>query len=305
MQKTVAQNELSFVEFVALMASMIALMALSTDAMLPALAEIGSELGIQQANDSQLILSYFFLGSAIGQLFYGPIADSVGRKPTIYVGLAIFMGASLLSMVATTFPMMLASRLIQGLGVAGPRSVAVAIVRDRYAGRMMARVMSFVMSVFILVPILAPAIGQGILLFAGWRAIFGLFLVLAMIIIVWFGIRQPETLTDENKIPFKLSRLTNALREVFFTRAAFGFTLASGLFSGAFLGYLNSAQPIFQEQYELGTRFPLVFAILGYFKRISLFSKCSVGSSVWHPSAHISFEPVTHRRFNPLFCLRL
>ncbi len=269
-------NELSFVEFVAMMASMIALMALSTDAMLPALPDIGSELGARQANDSQLILSYFFLGAALGQLIYGPLADSVGRKPMIYIGLVIFMGGSILSMVATSFPMMLASRLVQGLGVAGPRAVSVAIVRDRFAGRMMARVMSFVMTVFIMVPILAPALGQGILLFAGWRAIFGLFLVLALIILAWFGIRQPETLTEENKIPFTFQRIFNAFKEVFSNRVALGFTLATGLFTGAFLGYLNSAQPIFQDQYGLGTSFPLVFALLSIASGIASFTNAQL-----------------------------
>ena len=67
------------------------------------------------------------------------------------------MVGCVLSIVATTFQMMLFARLLQGLGVAGPRSVAVAVVRDQFSGRMMARVMSFIMSVFILVPIIAPA----------------------------------------------------------------------------------------------------------------------------------------------------
>lgn len=276
MVKTQPKNELSFVEFVALMASMIALVALATDAMLPALSNIGRELEVRQANDAQLILSYFFLGLAIGQLFYGPIADSIGRKPTIYFGLMVFIGGTLLSMVATNFPTMLAARLIQGLGVASPRSISTAIVRDRFSGRMMARVMSFVMSIFILVPILAPAMGQGILLFAGWRAIFGLFLVLALVVLLWFAIRQPETLTPDNQIPFTVKRITDAFKEVFSNRISLGFTLALGLFSGAFLGYLNSAQPVFQEQYGLGTRFPIIFAILAIASGVASFTNAQL-----------------------------
>lgn len=253
---------LSFTEFVVLMALMIALVALSTDAMLPALPEIGRELGAQQANDSQLILSLLFLGMAIGQLFYGPISDSIGRKPTIYFGLGLFMVGCVLSIVATNFSMMLAARFLQGLGVAGPRSVAVAVVRDQFSGRMMARVMSFIMTVFILVPIIAPAIGQGILLFAGWRTIFGFYLILALVVFVWFSVRLPESLLPEYRIPFSAKRIMAAFREVLSNRIALGFTVASGLFSGAFLGYLNSAQAIFQDQYGLGTRFPLVFATI-------------------------------------------
>lgn len=260
--KSIEPGQLSFVEFVALMASMIALAALSTDAMLPALAEIGTELRVRQMNDSQLILSWLFLGMATGQIFYGPVSDSIGRKPTIYFGMGLFIVGCLTSVFATSFPMMLAGRMLQGLGIAGPRSVATAVVRDRFSGRMMARVMSFVMSVFVLVPILAPAIGQGILLFAGWRAIFGFMGAFALIVLLWFSIRQPETLLPQNRIPFTPTRIINGFVEVVRTRVSLGYTLAAGLFSGAFLGYLNSAQPVFQEQYGLGTRFPLIFAIV-------------------------------------------
>lgn len=262
MRPTNPTKALPFTEFVALMALMIALVAVSTDAMLPALPEIGRELGVKQANDSQLIISLLFLGMAIGQLFYGPVSDSVGRKPTIYFGLGLFMVGCVLSIVATNFRMMLFARLLQGLGVAGPRSVAVAVVRDQFSGRMMARVMSFIMSVFILVPIIAPAIGQGILLFTGWRAIFGFYLILTIVVFVWFSMRQPESLLPEYRIPFSAKRIIAAFREVLSNRIALGFTVASGIFSGAFLGYLNSAQAIFQDQYGLGTRFPLVFATI-------------------------------------------
>ena len=262
---------LSFNEFVALMAMMIALTAVSIDGMLPALPEIGRELGAKQANDSQLILSVFFIGMAVGQLFYGPASDSVGRKPAIYVGLGLFVVGCILSIIATTFPMILAARALQGLGAAGPRGVAVAVVRDQFAGRMMARVMSFIMTIFILVPIVAPLLGQTILLFAGWRFIFGFFLVLALIVFLWFGIRQPETLLVEDRIPFSAERIIAAFREVLGNRVALGFTIASGLFSGAFLGYLNSAQAIFQDQYGLGTLFPVVFSVVSIASGIASF----------------------------------
>ena len=153
-------------EFVALMALLISLVGLSTDAMLPALPQIGGDLGVLKANANQLILSAFFLGLALGQMFFGPLSDSIGRKPAIYAGLVLFMLGCLLSIIATDFPTMLAGRVLQGIGAAGPRTVTVALIRDQYEGRAMARIMSFVMAVFILVPVLAPALGQGILFFA-------------------------------------------------------------------------------------------------------------------------------------------
>lgn len=262
MQHTTTKNTMRFGEFVALMAMMMSLVALSIDALLPALPEIGSSLGVAQANDNQLIISMLFLGLSIGQMFYGPISDSIGRKPTIYIGLAIFMAGCTLALTATSFTMMLVARVIQGIGAAGPRTITLAVVRDQYDGRRMARVMSFVMTIFILVPVVAPTIGQAVLLFAHWRAIFGLYLILSIIALAWFGIRQPETLPTANRIPFSGGRIMRALREIFANRIALGYTLMAGLVSGAFVGYLNSAQQIFQDQYGLGQLFPLYFSVL-------------------------------------------
>jgi DHA1 family bicyclomycin/chloramphenicol resistance-like MFS transporter len=241
---------------------MIALVALSIDTVLPALPQIGQDLGVQRANHNQLIISLLFLGLAVGQLLYGPLSDSTGRKPAIYAGFGLLIIGCLLSLSATSFPMILAGRVLQGVGVAGPRVVTVALVRDQYKGRAMAQVMSFVMAVFILVPIIAPAFGQAILLFAGWRAIFGAYLGLALLVLAWFAFRQPETLEPKRRLPFSLGRIVMGVREVLATRIAIGYTMAAGLIFGAFLGYLNSAQQIFQEQYGLGKLFPLYFGAL-------------------------------------------
>ena len=262
MQHTTTKNTMRFGEFVALMAMMMSLVALSIDALLPALPEIGASLGVEQANDNQLIISMLFLGLSIGQMFYGPLSDSIGRKTTIYIGLVIFMAGCTLALTATSFTMMLVARVIQGIGAAGPRTITLAVVRDQYDGRRMARVMSFVMTVFILVPVVAPSIGQAVLLFAHWRAIFGLYLVLSIIALAWFGTRQPETLPTAKRIPFSGGRIMRALREIFANRIALGYTVMAGLVSGAFVGYLNSAQQIFQDQYGLGQLFPLYFSVL-------------------------------------------
>jgi len=126
----------------------------------------------------------------------------------------------------------------------------------------MARVMSFIMTIFILVPTFAPALGQGILLFAGWRTIFGSFVLLAAMTMLWLGLRQAETLPKEQRKPFTLRNIRAGYREVLLSRVSVVYTLVAGCVSGAFLGYLNSSQQIFQVQYELGTQFPLYFAIL-------------------------------------------
>lgn len=256
-----AASRPSYGEFIALMALMTSLVAMSTDIMLPALSSIGADLGAQSDNANQLVVTLFFLGLAVGQFVYGPLSDSIGRKPAIYLGYAVFVVGSLLSIFAVSFPMMLAGRLLQGVGVAGPRSVSVALIRDQYEGRSMAQVMSFISVVFILVPIVAPSFGQAILLVGNWRAIFAALLTLGIVSLVWFALRQPETLSVARRLPLSAARIGRGLREVLGNHIALGYTLMAGLISGAFQGYLSSAQQIFQFQYGLGVLFPLVFAI--------------------------------------------
>lgn len=264
MAASVAKKELPFVEFVVIISLMISLTALSIDAMLPALPEIGSDLGVQNTNDRQLVVSILFLGLALGQMFFGPLSDKTGRKRAIYAGYVLYIGGALLSIFAVNFPMMLVGRFLQGIGVSAPRAITLALVRDRYEGRIMAKVMSFVMTVFILVPMLAPTLGQGILLVADWRAIFVSFIVIALISVTWFAIRMPETLALENRAPFSFSRIFNTTGQIVRNRVALGYTISAGLVGGAFLGYLSSAQQIFQEQYGLGDLFPLFFAIIAF-----------------------------------------
>ena len=108
---------LRFTEFIVLMAMMISLVAMSIDTMLPALSDIGKDLAVQRGNNTQLIISLFILGIAVGQMIYGPLSDAIGRKPTVYAGFSLFMIGCLLSLLAVNFAMMLAGRIIQGLGL--------------------------------------------------------------------------------------------------------------------------------------------------------------------------------------------
>lgn len=262
MSENTARAAIGYKEFVALMAVMISLVALAIDTMLPALSQIGEAFGVTDPNDNQLIVTMLFLGMAIGQLFYGPLSDSIGRKPCIYIGTVVFIVGCLLSLFATSFDLMIAGRLLQGLGVAGPRIVTVALIRDQYEGREMAQVMSLVMTLFILVPVVAPALGQAILIVAHWRAIFAAILALAIVAVIWFALRQHETLPAQKRVKFSLPGVLAAIRVVCLNRTALGYTLVSGLVSGVFLAFLSSSQQLLQIQYGLGARFPLYFAVI-------------------------------------------
>lgn len=256
---------LSHREFIALIAFMTSLIALAIDAMLPALPQMGEEFAVAAVNDRQLILSYLFFGTAIGTFIYGPWSDSVGRKKPVYAGIILFCVGTVVCLFAENYHVLLAGRVLQGIGVAGPRIVSIAIVRDLYSGREMAKIMSMIMMVFIMVPALAPMLGQFILLVGSWRLIFIMFLLLSLLIMLWFGIRQVETLVPENRQVFSLNVLKQSMITVLRNPIAVGYTVASTFIFGAFMGYLSSAQQILQELYQLGDKFPYYFAVIALF----------------------------------------
>ena len=249
------------------MAFITSFVALATDAMLPAMTVIGEDLKVSDPNHNQYIISLMFLGLAVGQLFYGPWSDAVGRKLAIYVGFVVFLIGCLLSYFSESFTTMMIGRVLQGLGLAGPRVVVMALIRDLYAGRGMARIMSFISAVFIMVPALAPALGLIVLNFSGWRAIFGSFIVLGIVVCLWFAVRQPETLPLEKRLPVKPEKLWQSFLEVLSSRQAFGYTLASGFIFGSFVTYLSTAQQVFEVAYQLDGK---AFAYGSQFLQFSL-----------------------------------
>ena len=258
-------HAISRAEFVALMAGVWSVTALATDAMLPALSEMAFELGAPRANDAQWVITSLFLGMGLGQIIFGPWSDSSGRKPALLTGLALFALGSLISAFAVDFNTMIIGRVIAGVGAAGPRIVAVAVIRDQFEGREMARIMSFIVSIFILIPMIAPALGQGVLMIADWRLIFHLFVILAIVIFIWLYLRQDETLKPEFRIPFSLSRIGSRIQWISRQRVTMAYTLITGLISSCFFGYLATSQQLLAQQYGLGDWFPLVFAWLAMF----------------------------------------
>ncbi|MCX4026442.1 multidrug effflux MFS transporter [Endozoicomonas sp. SM1973] len=256
------QSPISFPEFVTLVAMMSALVALAIDAILPALPDIRTSLALTNDNDAQLVIAFLFIGMAIGPIIFGPLSDSIGRKPAIVLGLLCFLAGTLICWLSHSFEQMLAGRILQGLGAAGPRTVSMAMVRDLFEGTDMARVISFVTAVFILVPALAPSVGQAILQFTSWHGIFVFFLVLGLIILVWFSMRQRETLPQEKRSRFHIETIIQSVKTVVATKTTLCYTVAIGCLFGGFLGYLYSSQQIFQDIYLTGDKFPLYFALL-------------------------------------------
>lgn len=254
-----------------MMALMMSLVALSIDSILPALDSIGQSMGNTNTNDNQLMVTFLFIGLGIGQLLFGPLSDSIGRRRAMLIGYSIFFIGSVLTITATDYDTMLASRLLQGFGVAAPRVVSTAIVRDLYQGRTMAKVMSFIVMIFILVPMLAPIIGQAILMVFNWQGIFVFTALVGVISLCWYLLRQGETLNVEDRTRFTWLRVKQSLNIIFCDRKVIGYIVASGIISGPFVFYLSSAQQLLQSRYQLGEYFSLYFAGIAFVLGIASF----------------------------------
>jgi DHA1 family bicyclomycin/chloramphenicol resistance-like MFS transporter len=251
---------MGYKQFVALVAALMATNALAIDSMLPALGQIGGALGLAQANERQWVITAYLLGFGGAQIIYGTLADRYGRKKVLMVALAIYVIASLAAAFAGDFGLMMAARVIQGIGAAGTRVLAVSVVRDRFAGRQMARVMSFAFIVFLAVPIFAPSLGQLIMLVAPWRAIFVALAIFGAVVMVWLARGLPETLHKQDRRPIQFSEILAAARLTVTNRISLGYTLAMTLVMGSMFGFINSAQQIFTEVFHAPRLFTLVFA---------------------------------------------
>lgn len=249
-------------ERIVLYASLTALTAVSIDALLPGLREMAGELAPAPPLSTQHVVTLFVFGMVFGELFLGPISDAIGRKRALLAGLGIFAVGTLVALFASSLEAVILGRVLQGIGVAGPKIATRAMIRDQFEGEAMARVMSFLFSLFILVPMVAPALGQGVIALTGWRGMFTLYLALALGLGAWLALRQPETLSRERRIPFRPRILLANGARILVNRRVALLIVATGLVFGAQLLYLSIAADLFADVYGIRETFPLYFAML-------------------------------------------
>lgn len=250
------------------MGILFASVAFSIDAMLPALPQIAAELIPSSPNSAQLIITSFIIGMGIGTLIAGPLSDSFGRRSVILLGATLYVLGALIAWASETLEMVLIGRALQGLGAAGPRVVALAIVRDLYEGRQMARIVSFAMMVFTLVPAVAPLIGSLIIAEFGWRSIFPAFIAFSVLSVGWLMIRQPETLPRPKRRPFTFTPFRIAVVEVMSHRAVVLSIATQTIVYGMLFGAISSVQPIFDITFERAASFPYWFGALALISAI-------------------------------------
>lgn len=258
-------------EFIAMMASLMALNALAIDIMLPGLQQIGASLGVENENHRQYVITAYLIGFGFAQLIYGPLSDRLGRRIPLLGGLVIYVLAGFAIVVTPSFGMLLALRVIQGMGSAAMRVITVSIVRDIFGGRQMAEAMSLIMMVFMIAPVVAPATGQAVMLFGNWHLIFLFISVVAILNGIWAYLRLPETLDPKDVRSLRIGTILGGFRIVLTNRLALCYTLASTFIFGALFGFINSAQQVYVGIYGLGLWFPLAFAGVAAFMSLSSF----------------------------------
>lgn len=237
------------------------------DMYLPAMPEIGEDLGASIPAMQGTITSYF-LAFGLAQLVYGPWADQAGRKPPIYAGLAIFLAGSLICTFAPSTEALIAGRFVQGLGGAAVMVVPRAVIRDLTTGHDATRLMAAIMLVVSVSPFLAPLAGAGLMAVAGWRAIFGALVLATLASLATTRFLLPETLPPEARRPVSLADTLAGAKHLLGHRSFMALTFLGGFGMASFFVFLASASFVYAEDFGLTpTQFSLAFALnaVGFF----------------------------------------
>ncbi len=259
-------------EFILLVTALMATTALGIDLMLPAFPNMREQFGMS-ADSTQVtwIVTAYFLGMAAGPWLYGPASDRFGRRVPLYAGLTLYAVSAATAALAPTWQLIVIARFVWGLGAAGPRSLSVAMIRDRYEGDAMARLMSMIMAVFLTVPIIAPGVGSGLIAVLPWRAIFWFPAIAALGLMFWAR-RLPETLAVDRRRPFTWRAVGQAGKEVLSHRQTMALTLSLTFLFALMASYLASSEVILEDVYGYGAWFPLFFGAIAVLLAINSLS---------------------------------
>ncbi len=255
-------HHISTIEFIAMMALLMAINALAVDMILPAFSQLRVSFNLpENSNIIAKSITYYMMGLGLGQMIFGPLSDSYGRKKILYIGLSLYIVAALLASFSQSLSFFITARFIQGIGASSARVLSMAITRDKFEGRMMAKIVSWIMMLFILFPVIAPQLGQGILLILPWQFMFYLFCGMAIITATWLHFRLPETLLPENRRPLSFINILHSTLIVLKDRYACGYMLVATFLFGGFSVFLSASETIFGRLYGIhGIRFTLTFS---------------------------------------------
>jgi DHA1 family bicyclomycin/chloramphenicol resistance-like MFS transporter len=237
------------------------------DMYLPAMPDIGRDLGVNQQAVQWTIVGYF-ITFGLAQLAYGPWADQAGRKPPLYAGLALFILGTVVCALAPTIGWLIFGRMVQGLGGAATMVVLRAVIRDLATGPQATRMMSTIMIVIAVSPLLAPLSGAGLLAVGDWRLIFWALLGAATLSFFLIHYALPESLTDQNRQRFDLATTLAGTRLLLADRGFMVMTFLAGFAFASFFVFIASASFVYTQAFGLSpTQFSFAFAAnaIGFF----------------------------------------
>ncbi|SMO43736.1 multidrug effflux MFS transporter [Paracoccus laeviglucosivorans] len=245
------------------------------DMYLPALPQVASDLGTTESG-AALTLTAYFIVFGISQMIYGPMADAIGRKRPLMIGVGIFTLATVAASLAPTIGWLITARAVQGLGAAALMAVPRAVIRDVATGPAAARVMATIMIVISISPMLAPLTGSIVMAWGGWREIFAILAGAALISLALIVFVLPETLAPENRKPVRAAAMAQGARRLLSDRRFVGLTMIGGFGMASFFVFIASASFVYTRQYGLSpTGFSLAFAAnaIGFFSASQLAAK--------------------------------
>jgi MFS transporter, DHA1 family, multidrug resistance protein len=237
------------------------------DLYLPATPQIVRDLNTDDAG-AHLTFTVYFIAFGLAQLVYGPIADWLGRKPPIFMGLVVFIVGSVICAQAEDITALTLGRFVQALGAAAPMVIVRAVVRDLHTGTQATRLMALVMLVISISPLLAPLTGSAIIAFGSWRLIFGALALIALLAMLLTAFQLPETLAPERRRPINGKAMLRSALYLLRDGKFMGLTLIGGFSLASFFVFIASAPMVYMTHYELTpTVFSLVFACgaIGFF----------------------------------------
>jgi len=254
-------NNLRRGELLAMLSLIMALMAMAIDLMLSAFDDMRATFGLDPtSNEIAGVVTVFFMGFAVAQFVYGPLTDRFGRKRVLGVSIAIYIVGAIASALAPSLGLLFIARFVWGIGAAGSRVVATAVIRDLFEGAEMAKAMSYIMAVFIMVPVIAPALGAGIIAFLPWQSVFWACALWSIAMWLWSR-RLPETLPVDQRRKLDRADISDSYRTFFTTRPTLWYSVSSIFMQSVFTMYLASSELIVSEIFGHRSWFPFVFGV--------------------------------------------
>ena len=243
-----------------MLAALVAVGPFAIDTYLPAFPAMAVYFGVSTAS-IQLSISFFFIGSAIGQVIGGPISDRIGRRPVAMTGLVIYTVTSFLIVFAPTVELLWLLRFIQALGGGAAAVVAAATVRDRYSGREAARMLSMISMIMLMAPLVAPGVGALLLAIQGWQSIFVLLTVYGSLMMLMVAFQLPETLNRQAHGELGgLRGVMHSYGKVLKHGKAMGFILCTGFSLGCLFTFLTGSSFTYIEYFGVSTTvYPIMF----------------------------------------------